>query len=227
MLLLTGISFIIPFYLEFSLGLTTDLAGLVMTVPALLLIGAGPLAAVLSGRIGLVRLCLLGAGFFVAVYLLLFPLDAETRLVYVVVVLLLSGLAAGLFIPINYQLILGFAAPADIGVIGSTAITMRNIGSAFAMALYAGVFAIAVHASDVIGDHGPRPHLPRRGPGAGVQRGLPRRDRDRPPADGDHAGRQISSGRRRAGAAARRPGRVGPGDPREGFTDPPSIWTHA
>ena len=150
MLLLTGISFIIPFYLEFSLGLTTDLSGLVMTVPALLLIAAGPLAAVLSGRIGLARLCLLGAGVFVAVYVLLFPLDGETRLVYVVAVLLLSGLAAGLFIPVNYQLILGFAAPADTGTIGSTAITMRNTGSAFAMALYAGVFAIAAHAGDVI-----------------------------------------------------------------------------
>ncbi len=150
MLLLTGVSFIIPFYLEFSLGLTTDLSGLVMTVPALLLIAAGPLAAVLSGRIGLARICLLGAAAFVAVYVLLFPLDGETRLVYVVAVLLLSGLAAGLFIPVNYQLILGFAAPSDTGTIGSTAITMRNTGSAFAMALYAGVFAIAAHAGDVI-----------------------------------------------------------------------------
>ena len=35
-------------------------------------------------------------------------------------------------------------------MIGSTAITMRNTGSAFAMALYAGVFAIAAHAGDVI-----------------------------------------------------------------------------
>ena len=150
MLLLTGVLFIVPFYLEFSLGLSTDLSGLVMAVPALLLIGAGPLAAVLSNRIGLARLCLLGASVFVAVYVLLYPLDSETALVYVVAVLMLAGLAAGLFIPVNYQLILGFATPEDTGVIGSTAITMRNTGSALSMALYAGIFAISAHAGDLI-----------------------------------------------------------------------------
>lgn len=150
MLLLTGVSFIVPFYLEFSLGLSTDLSGLVMAVPAILLIGAGPLSAVLSSRIGPARLCLLGAAVFVAVYVLLVPLDGGTALVYVVAVLMLAGLAAGLFIPVNYQLILGFAAPEDTGAIGSTAITMRNTRSALAMALYAGIFALAAHAGDLI-----------------------------------------------------------------------------
>jgi EmrB/QacA subfamily drug resistance transporter len=150
MLLLTGVSFIVPFYLEFSLGLSTDLSGLVMAVPAILLIGAGPLAAVLSNRVGPARLCLLGAAVFVGVYVLLVPIDSGTALVYVVAVLMLAGLAAGLFIPVNYQLILGFAAPGDTGAIGSTAITMRNTGSALAMALYAGVFAFAAHADDLI-----------------------------------------------------------------------------
>lgn len=150
MLLLTGVSFIVPFYLEFSLGLSTDLSGLVMAVPAILLIGAGPLSAVLSSRIGPARLCLLGAAVFVAVYVLLVPLEGGTALVYVVAVLMLAGLAAGLFIPVNYQLILGFAAPEDTGAIGSTAITMRNTRSALAMALYAGIFALAAHAGDLI-----------------------------------------------------------------------------
>ncbi len=55
-------------------------------------------------------------------------------------------LAAGLFIPVNYRLVLGFAKGPDTGEVGSTAITTRNAGSAVSMALYAAVFTIAAHA---------------------------------------------------------------------------------
>jgi DHA2 family metal-tetracycline-proton antiporter-like MFS transporter len=140
MLLVTGTSFIMPFYLEIVKGLRTDIAGLFLLVPALALMVMGPLAGRLSDRIGSRRICLAAAACYVLSNLLFMQMAQDTPIWFILAALFLNGTAAGLFIPPNFSLILGLSPAGSEGVVSSIAMTARNIGSVLAVASYGTVF---------------------------------------------------------------------------------------
>jgi DHA2 family metal-tetracycline-proton antiporter-like MFS transporter len=146
MLLVTGTSFIMPFFLEGLKGLSTSMAGLMLMVPALALMVMGPVAGALSDRIGSRRLCLAAAACYVASNLLFMQMTEATGFTFILLTLALNGTAAGLFIPPNFNLILGLSPRGREGVVSSIAMTMRNIGSALAVASYGTIFVIAAFA---------------------------------------------------------------------------------
>ncbi len=150
MMLVTGTSFIMPFYLEIVKGLRTDIAGLLLMVPAIALMVMGPLAGRLSDRIGSRRICMAAALCYIAANFLFLQMGQDTAFWYIIVALALNGAAAGLFIPPNFNLILGLSPRGSEGVVSSIAMTSRNIGSVIAVAMYGTVFIITAF-------HGLRP----------------------------------------------------------------------
>jgi DHA2 family metal-tetracycline-proton antiporter-like MFS transporter len=142
MLLVTGSSFILPFYLENAKGLPTDLAGLLLMVPAIALMVMGPVAGRLSDAIGSRRLCLLAAVCYIGAYLLYSQMTPSTSYLHIIAALILMGTAAGLFIPPNFRLILGYSPRGAEGVVSSLAMTVRNIGSVMAVAFYGTIFVM-------------------------------------------------------------------------------------
>ncbi len=146
MLLVSGTSFIMPFFLEGIKGLSTSMAGLMLMVPALALMVMGPVAGALSDRIGSRRLCLAAAACYIAGNILFMQMTQETDFVFILIALALNGTAAGLFIPPNFNLILGLSPKGSEGVVSSIAMTMRNIGSALAVASYGTIFVLAAFA---------------------------------------------------------------------------------
>lgn len=149
MLLVTGSSFILPFYLEYGKGLQTDMAGLMLIIPAVALMVMGPVAGRLSDRIGSRRLCLAAAVCYVAAYLLYSVMTPSTGYLHIILALALMGTAAGLFIPPNFSMILGFSPHGSEGVVSSIAMTMRNIGSVLAVALFGTIFTMIAFSSGV------------------------------------------------------------------------------
>ena len=70
----------------------------------------------------------------------------DTAFWYIIVALALNGAAAGLFIPPNFNLILGLSPRGSEGVVSSVAMTARNIGSVIAVAMYGTFFIITAFA---------------------------------------------------------------------------------
>ncbi|MFA4826039.1 MAG: MFS transporter [Methanoregula sp.] len=142
MMLVSGTSFIMPFYLEIVKGLKTDIAGLFLMVPAVALMVMGPLAGRLSDRVGSRRICIAAALCYIAANILFLQMTQNTAFWFIIVALALNGAAAGLFIPPNFNLILGLSPRGSEGVVSSIAMTARNIGSVIAVAMYGTFFII-------------------------------------------------------------------------------------
>jgi EmrB/QacA subfamily drug resistance transporter len=146
MMLVSGTSFIMPFYLEIAKGLKTDIAGLFLMVPAVALMVMGPLAGRLSDRVGSRRICIAAALCYITANILFMQMTQDTAFWYIIVALALNGAAAGLFIPPNFNLILGLSPRGSEGVVSSVAMTARNIGSVIAVAMYGTFFIITAFA---------------------------------------------------------------------------------
>jgi|GEM_PF-3751735 len=109
-------------------------------IPAIALMVMGPVAGGHSDRNGSHRLCVGASVCYIAAYLLPTQMTAATSYLHLIVALILTGSAAGLFIPPNISLILSFAPRGCEGVVSSLAMTMRNVGSVFAVGLYGAIF---------------------------------------------------------------------------------------
>jgi DHA2 family metal-tetracycline-proton antiporter-like MFS transporter len=144
MLLVTGVSYSIPFYLELDRGIPTDHAGLILASAAFAVMIAGFVGGSVSNRIGARRLCIGAAALMIAAYFSFSTFTSSTSLVLVIGTLVASGAAAGLYIGPNYNMILGYSRPGEEGVVGAVNMTVRNIGSVFAVASYGAVFSIVV-----------------------------------------------------------------------------------
>ncbi|MBN2735313.1 MAG: MFS transporter [Methanomicrobiaceae archaeon] len=94
-ILLGGIEFVLPFYLENVLLLTPDISGLYLLIPPLIMIIAGPAGGALSDYEGNRVVCSI-AGFLAAIAFagLFFSLGAASQ-IYLVIGLIIFGIAIG------------------------------------------------------------------------------------------------------------------------------------
>ena len=137
-----GSEFLLPFYFEMVHGLTTGMAGMLLAVPAIALMLAGPVAGRLSDRYGS-RGLMIGAAFLSAVTLYLFSrFDEATGLPLIIAVLALEGIAVGLFMPPAMNLVLGSGRRESEGVASGMMMTLRNAGAMLGIAVFG---TIAMH----------------------------------------------------------------------------------
>ncbi len=150
MLAYGGLEFLLPFYLEGVQGIATDVAGLILAVPAVALMIVGPIAGSLSDRYGS-RWLSTGAVLLTAAAFFLFTgIGTGTTIAFLIVSLALVGVGVALFFPPNMNLILG-QSPGDAqGVASSAMMTLRNIGSVMGVALFATVFLQVVFSTAAI-----------------------------------------------------------------------------
>jgi EmrB/QacA subfamily drug resistance transporter len=137
-----GSEFLLPFYFEMAHGISTEMVGMLLAVPAVALMLAGPVAGKLSDLYGS-RGLMTGAALLSAVTMFLFScFDATTGLVLIVAALILEGVAVGLFMPPNMRLVLGSGKQEAEGVASSVMMTLRNVGAMLGIATFG---TIAMH----------------------------------------------------------------------------------
>lgn len=137
-----GSEFLLPFYLEMAHGISTEMAGMLLAVPAIALMLAGPVAGTLSDRYGSRGLMIIAALLSALTMFLFSCFDAKTGLVFIIGTLTLEGIAVGLFMPPNMRLVLGSGKQEAEGVASSVMMTLRNVGAMLGIAILG---TIAMH----------------------------------------------------------------------------------
>jgi EmrB/QacA subfamily drug resistance transporter len=146
MLVDCGTLFLMPFFLENVKGISVEIAGLLLAVPAISLMVVGPFAGGLSDRCGSRTITTLAALLAAVTLFLIAGFDVTTGFPYIIATLALLGIALGLFFPPNMSRILGSGCKATSGgegVASSTMMTIRNVGAVIGVALF-GTIAVYV-----------------------------------------------------------------------------------
>jgi len=146
-----------PFYLELEKGFATNIAGLILLVPAIFMMICGPIAGLLSGRIGSRPICVLGSVVLIAAFVMFALMGAKTGLCYIIIAMALEGIGIGLIMPANFSLIMGMSAKGSEGVINSLVTTVRNVGAVMGIAVFTLIF-LSVIASQGIPTSGIAAH---------------------------------------------------------------------
>jgi len=150
LLAFTGAVFLLPFYLELVRGTPTDIAGLLLGIPAVALIVSGPVAGRWSDRYGSKGLMAASAALSAATMYLFSLIDASTGLVFLIGLLLLLGMGIGLFVPPNMRLILGSGGAESGGVASAVMMTLRTAGAMFGVAVFGTIAMQAITGSAVV-----------------------------------------------------------------------------
>ena len=142
---LFGTLFVVPFYLERSLGFGPGQAGLLLGVLPVALGVTAPLAGRLADRMGARPLTVAGMAVVAVVMGLFVAVDAALPVMTVELVVL--GVGLGLFTPPNNAAIMGSVPRYQSGVASGVLNTTRGMGTAMGLAFTSLVFG-AVAGSD-------------------------------------------------------------------------------
>jgi len=146
-----GISYLLPFYLEYVKGFAPSTAGLILTSLSVAMMVGGILAGVLYNRTG-GRVLSIAAGIsVVAGYFLLTLIRVETSTGFVILCLVLIGFGLGLMLTPASNMIMNSVAKKYQGMVSSLTSLERfapmTIGIAiFNIVFIQGITAIAIHS---------------------------------------------------------------------------------
>jgi Na+/melibiose symporter and related transporters len=144
----SGISYLLPFYLEYVHSYSTSNAGLIMTSLSFAMMVAGLIAGAAFNRVGPRRLCILSCIPLILGYFMMTKLFVHTSTGFVVLALALIGFGLGLIVTPVTTLIMMSVSKAKAGMISSLTSLERtaplSIGIAiFNLILILGVVGIA------------------------------------------------------------------------------------
>lgn len=144
----SGISYLLPFYLEYVHSYDTSTAGLIMTSLSFAMMVAGLIAGVAFNRLGPRRLCILSCIPLICGYFMMTKLFVHTSTGFVIVALALIGFGLGLIVTPATTLIMMSVSKAKAGMISSLTSLERtaplSIGIAiFNLILIMGVVGVA------------------------------------------------------------------------------------
>lgn len=154
---LSGVTIVMPFYLQDALGLDPAVAGLVMACYPLVNATVGTLAGALSDRVGCIKPTLLGQEVFALGLLGLSLLTLSTPVSAIVPMLMFTSLGSAVFQSPNNSLIMGHAAPETLGFVGSLGNLMRYLGQSLGVTVSMGVLygAMSARAGRVVTSYVP------------------------------------------------------------------------
>ena len=147
---LTGTIFLLPFYLELIMDYTTDIAGLIILIPTLLIVFVGPLSGRISDRVGSKLPSAIGAIFLAIALLVLTVLDptiGKFGIVFVLIALLMRSLSDGMFSPANNKLVMSHSPPGMMGSVSSLLNTAKYLGLVMGVVIFETIFDSTVSHS--------------------------------------------------------------------------------
>lgn len=133
--------FLVPFALQTVMGYSAAISGLVMMTVPLALLPVAPLAGAFADRFGSRLPTAAGLAVIIVAILGMAQFRATTSVRFVVVVLALYGIGAGLFQAPNNRTVLESAPRGQIGVVSGMLALSRNLGQVVGVVVASSVWA--------------------------------------------------------------------------------------
>ena len=143
----SGVTFLLPFFMQLALGLTILQVGFVMAIVSIEIALIAPTAGYLADRLGAHRVTLLGLATLLVGFLVASTVNVDNSQLGFLLRILPMGIGIGLFMSPNSTVIMGAAPPARLGVASGLIGLTRMIGQTTGIALLGAVFASNVARS--------------------------------------------------------------------------------
>ncbi|MEM7132512.1 MAG: DHA2 family efflux MFS transporter permease subunit [Chloroflexota bacterium] len=158
----SGAMVVIPFYLEFVMGVSQRMMGILMAVLPLAYVAATPIAGIVSDRIGTRPMIGLGLGLACFSLVLAAQLDMESSAWQFILSLLPLGIGMGAFNTPNTSAIMGYAPKSQLGVVSSLMSETRTLGQATGVAVLGSFFVFRLQqyaGAGITVDRAATPHI--------------------------------------------------------------------
>lgn len=137
----SGVTFLLPFFMQLALGLTILQVGFVMAIVSIEIALIAPAAGYLADRLGAHRVTLIGLATLLVGFLVASASNLDNSQLGFLLRILPMGIGIGLFMSPNSTVILAAAPPARLGVASGLIGLTRMIGQTTGIALLGAVFA--------------------------------------------------------------------------------------
>lgn len=145
LMLLCGITFVLPFYFEELKGFHPQKAGLYMMIFPILSMFISPLSGYLSDRIGPRTVCMTGMGLFLAACSVFLCFNAATPDHVIIVSELVLGLGMALFMTAVLTMVMTYAEPGNLGMLSAIKAVIPQIGASIGVAVFAFLYNMPSH----------------------------------------------------------------------------------
>lgn len=130
-----GLVFLFPFYLSIVRGIDVAQTGLVLMMPALMVIIFAPISGLISDRFGSRPICILGIALTTLSFFLFSLFTPTTPMSYIVPSLVVAGMAIGFFLPANNKLVMMLAPSDKQGMASAVYKILNSTGGVFGIAI--------------------------------------------------------------------------------------------
>ena len=143
---LSGVMFLLPFYLIQGRGLDTAQAGMLLTAQPLVMAIIAPISGTLSDRIGARILSTLGMFILAFGMFLLSRLGGDAPFANVAIALAIVGVGVGIFVSPNNSALMGAAPRQRQGIASGVLATARNLGMVLGIGIAGAIFTTSLGA---------------------------------------------------------------------------------
>ncbi len=149
---LSGISILIPFYLETIKGYAPNQVGLFLTIFPIMMFVFAPLSGRLSDKIGFQQLTIIGLLVLIGGMYFLSELTVDSTQNYIILSFVLLGMGVGIFNTPNSSALMGSVTEEHRAVTSSILGTTRNIGMSVGVAFATALFTYLQTQNSYLGD---------------------------------------------------------------------------
>ena len=145
-----GAFVLLPYYFEYTRGLSTETTGLVLMVASIPVMVIGPLVGKISKSAGLRFISAVGAGVAAGSFAIMMMYDVDSGWIMILVGLAIFGIGEGLYMAPNTNYIFTMVTKEYEGITSGLSSTFKNIGSSFGIAAMESVFTASIVGSDLV-----------------------------------------------------------------------------
>lgn len=137
-----GNGYLMPFYLEKDLGLTSNFVGVIILINSLVVMVLAPIAGKMSDRIRPVKLCMTAIFIGIVAYVFFVFFCGWLSVWVPVVFLILSGTYLGFFLSPNNRMIMDMAVEGKQGIVSATANTVVSVAAVIGVSVFQMIFSL-------------------------------------------------------------------------------------
>ena len=145
-----AVTTILNYHLQYIKGFNSQSAGIILLVAPLCQVALAPIAGRLSDRYVPQILAAIGMALGTISLILFSFLGSETPLEFLILSMIIYGVAFGLFSPPNTNVIMSSVPPKDTSVASAAVSTMRTVGQAMSIGILTLVFAFVMGNVEIV-----------------------------------------------------------------------------